>query len=174
MAIINPGDFLIDPTIVDGTELADILNRMYDALRSGHLNATRPPYIGKGGIWTQDKGGGDVELYLYDGTTDKPIGSIENGSNANGFYTKFPDGTLIQHRSNYYVSHDDTVTLPIPFLDGNYALSLTSVAGASDTVAQTLERGFNYFKKLAATFNIKVGATSGGGLFDYVAIGRWK
>ena len=79
MAIINPGDYTIDPTVVDGTELAAILNRTYDAIRSGHLNASRPPYVAAGGVWTQDAGNGDMNLMFYDGTTDHKIGEVVGG-----------------------------------------------------------------------------------------------
>ena len=78
MAIINPGDQPIDPQVVDGTELASRLNRLYKSVYSTHSNGTRPPDITSGGIWSRTSGTG-FDLVMYDGTRDVVIGSVNNG-----------------------------------------------------------------------------------------------
>jgi len=79
VAILNPSDYAIDPTIVDGSDLADILNRTHIADSSNQLNATRPTYITEGGLWTRDNGVDDISLMIYDGTTDHEIGTVTVG-----------------------------------------------------------------------------------------------
>jgi hypothetical protein len=78
MAIINPGDQPIDPQVVDGTELAQRLNRLYKAVYSSHSNSSRPPDITAGGVWARTVTGG-LDLMFYDGTVDHKIGSSING-----------------------------------------------------------------------------------------------
>jgi hypothetical protein len=78
MSIINPGDTPIDPQVVDGTELAHRLNRLYSAVHSSHSNPSRPPSITAGGVWSRTVTGGH-ELMFYDGTADHKIGSSVGG-----------------------------------------------------------------------------------------------
>jgi hypothetical protein len=73
MPILNPGDFPLDPKIVDGTDLAGRLNRLEQATSSTNTNTTRPPYILAGGLWVKDNGYGAkdrYELMMFDGTND--------------------------------------------------------------------------------------------------------
>lgn len=73
MAIISTGDSPIDPNTVDGTELATRLNRLYPAVSSNHSNATRPPYITAGGLWTKFTSPSTYELMFYNGVTDQKV-----------------------------------------------------------------------------------------------------
>lgn len=80
MSILNPGDWPIDPNVVDGTELAARLNRLQQALTSGFSSATRPPSVQAGGVWAQTgPGAGDITLQLFDGIADRKIGSVIGG-----------------------------------------------------------------------------------------------
>jgi len=79
MALINPGDWPIDPNVVDGTELAARLNRLEQAIVSGNASATRPPYLTAGSIWAQTGTGSDLTLNFFDGTADHPVGSVIGG-----------------------------------------------------------------------------------------------
>ena len=80
MAIIPSGIWPIDPTITNGTELAQYLNDWVQAFSSQHANATRPPMIARGGVWAKTLGATDIALMLYDGTTDYEIGKIIGGN----------------------------------------------------------------------------------------------
>lgn len=85
MPLLNPGDWPIDPNVVDGTELAARLNRLQQALVSGSANPTRPPYITAGGTWIRDNGAAATpryELMIFDGTADIKAGG-----------SSFPSGT---------------------------------------------------------------------------------
>jgi hypothetical protein len=119
MTIISSGDSPIDANTVDGTELAARLNRLYPAIGSNHANATRPPYVTAGGLWTKFTSPSTYELYFYNGTTDR---KIEPGSylpSTGGFVTGSVDislnlnigGLLIvgagANSSNIYMSDSD-------------------------------------------------------------------
>ena len=79
MATIPSGVWPIDPTVTNGTELAQYLNDWVQAFSTQHANATRPPMIQRGGVWAKTLGATDIALMLYDGTTDHQIGSIIGG-----------------------------------------------------------------------------------------------
>ena len=80
MAIIPSGIWPIDPTVTNGTELAQYLNDWVQAFGSQHANASRPPMIARGGVWAKTLGAADIALMLYDGTTDHEIGKIIGGN----------------------------------------------------------------------------------------------
>ena len=90
MAIINTGDFPIDPTTTTGTDLADRLNRLMAALESSHANTTRPAYLTAGAVWTQPQAGGGYKLFFYDGARDHQIGSVDAAGTA-----QFGGGTAL-------------------------------------------------------------------------------
>jgi hypothetical protein len=73
----------IDPYVVDGVQLADMLNQWRDAILSWHRGPTRPTYVVPGMMWINDAAGptgwivnvymsptiGDVALFGYNTTT---------------------------------------------------------------------------------------------------------
>lgn len=75
MAIIQTGDFPIDPYTVDGVELAARLNRLQLAISSGQASATRPPFLAAGGNWAKATEDG-FDLMIYDGVNDYTILTI--------------------------------------------------------------------------------------------------
>lgn len=79
MSIINVGDIPINENLVDGTELARRLERLYAAFHSQNSNATRPPSVTAGGIWSKTVAGG-FEMMFYDGTNDIKIGEVAGGA----------------------------------------------------------------------------------------------
>jgi hypothetical protein len=113
-------------------------------------------------------------------------GIIESGSNANGSYLKFSDGTLIQwgrkltatlnvpidnnfgntSGRSYYNGENDIVYFPISFIDTNYSVNLSSSGQAlTSTVRQANTMGRVYVIK---------GVALPASYIDWVAIGRWK
>ncbi|MEC7763392.1 MAG: hypothetical protein VX874_15930 [Pseudomonadota bacterium] len=58
------------------TAQANFLSLVNHVLTQG-AKASRPTELGGGGIWAKDIGGGDFELYLYDGTTDHKIPYVD-------------------------------------------------------------------------------------------------
>jgi len=87
----------IDPYVVDGVQLAGMLNQWRDAMHSYHRGATRPSYIVPGMLWIDDSGGasawklkvylsaglGDRELFVYNTTTGAITISAASGGAAN-------------------------------------------------------------------------------------------
>jgi len=74
-------DWPIDPNRTSGTELAELLNVMVDAVDSNNLGFGRPSYVSAGGLWSKGSEG-SVDLYLYDGTNDILVagsGSADGG-----------------------------------------------------------------------------------------------
>lgn len=109
---------------------------------------------------------------------------IQSGSNSNGKYTKFSDGTLIQYgnvsispledRSQgglSYYSGTINVSLPQNFIDTNYSLS-----------SNILIANMNYFCQsycsIISNSSIVINfASTGKGdtrIIQWIAVGRWK
>jgi hypothetical protein len=104
---------------------------------------------------------------------------IENGSNTNGSYTKFSDGTIIQ----YGMVEGDAITaggrmvklvsLPYSFVDAEYTVTVTQYGGytfsggtyANLAVLNSNQNAFTIFFTQAIAFTPK---------FSWIAIGRWK
>lgn len=87
----------IDPFVVDGVQLADMLNQWRDAIYSMSRGAARPSYVVPGMMWINDSAGptswvvnvyfgptvGDKPLFTYDTTT----GAIALSASSGGTFT---------------------------------------------------------------------------------------
>ena len=113
MAIINTGDFPIDPTTTTGTDLADRLNRLMAALESSHANTTRPAYLTAGAVWTQPQAGGGYKLFFYDGARDHQIGSVDAAGTAQfgGGTALAPEFSATATYATGAIIHDKEATL---------------------------------------------------------------
>ena len=105
---------------------------------------------------------------------------FESGSNANGKYVKFADGTMVcygqfevlgssyAYGALYRTNFNSPVTFPVEFtLPPQISITTTNVVGIIGE-AEILTTGIDYLVVLRAdsynyTFNI-----------DYIAIGKWK
>ena len=104
------------------------------------------------------------------------IGGMESGSNANGKWIKFPDGTMIQSGSftittqgSGFVGPDDG-DFPVPFV-GDIPSMVTNATGGQfwSAVANPTLSSFTMFaQRLNSTTQIPPRA------FSWQAIGRWK
>jgi len=83
MSLVNPTDFPIVPSSTSGTQLADILNRLFNAYETNQANTTRPPELKSGGLWTKVDGA-TLRLMMYDGSVDIEIGNVTGGAGAFG------------------------------------------------------------------------------------------
>jgi hypothetical protein len=86
----------IDPYVVDGVQLADMLNNWRSAVHSWHRGGTRPSYVVPGMMWINDSGGatnwivnvymsptvGDVAMFIYNTST----GAITLAGSAGGTF----------------------------------------------------------------------------------------
>lgn len=123
----------------------------------------------------------DKEYILDNGNYEEFV-NIESGSNANGSYTKFPDGTLICTCSSLTGSMDSTSkvyiagwTFPYPFIDTNYVITGNVLAGNSKayTVAFTNGTATSIIQhtKCLGTNGAVTDCDRGA---PCMAIGRWK
>jgi len=109
-------------------------------------------------------------------------GVVETGSNANGRWTKFVDGTLIQQGQVSVTSAIGTAmggvyrtadavpkNLAVTFYDDTYSLILTPKAAINS--AYYVEKNAGNFTCYAIAYTSLSAANR---YIDYVAIGRWK
>lgn len=92
MAQITAGDGTIDPTVVDGTDLAARLERFYAADQSQNSGPSRPATLTAGGLWVKTGAANSPELYMYDGATDILI-MDKNGLSGGDIMSAPPAGT---------------------------------------------------------------------------------
>lgn len=112
---------------------------------------------------------------------------IESGSNDNGSWIKFGDGTLIQYGSikknvsittasssgKYYYQDDINIILPTSFVDGNYFSNVISVSNQNGS-----QNVYSVRKKTQSKFDFCLSSlisySSNDNTFWWFAIGRWK
>jgi microcystin-dependent protein len=66
----------IDPYVVDGETLANMLNRWRDAIYTIHRGSARPAYIVPGMLWVDDSGGAEswvLKVFLSSAIDDSPL-----------------------------------------------------------------------------------------------------
>ena len=104
---------------------------------------------------------------------------IESGSNENGSWVKFPDGTLIQYGripTPVYDPNGYPITLPMAFIDASYSLiaqnGVITTGETYVTSAETINHSVDTFLVKFVANGIGVGG--GTYVFNYQAIGRWK
>lgn len=107
-------------------------------------------------------------------------GVVESGSNSNGSYTKFADGTLIQQgNTDRFTVPAGTggskdVTFPINFYDTDYCVIQTELGGGtyySQVAESTTNKTLSGFK-CNCWNNTSASAADVG--YSWIAIGRWK
>ena len=118
----------------------------------------------------------NIETAINDGVN----GVINSGSNTNGNYTKFADGTLIcwgtKNFTNVssYSGSDQTVTLPFNFVNNTYCIQFSKSAGGSYWAETTAQSN----AKTTSSFRLELYNMGGGTLptinICWLAIGKWK
>lgn len=124
---------------------------------------------------------------LQDNVEDAIDGVVESGSNANGSYIKYNDGTLIQYgevsknvtitnysnSSQWYYDDGYGITLPLEFINTNYFINVKALGANAITLnvygiekVSTTRANFNLSSKISYSYN-NFG-------FEWFAIGRWK
>lgn len=95
---------------------------------------------------------------------NQPI--VSSGSNANGYWVRFADGTQICIGNKNNLS-SSSYTLPYPFIDTNYALAVAQSKGASGNVRRP---GLT----IVSNTQFRGDTDANIGNWWYIAIGRWK
>lgn len=132
-----------------------------------------------------------IEQGIYDNsTTLQTIATtaqniIESGSNANGNFVKYSDGTMVCYGTVYTtnpthndwygfcrISNEFTFSLAKAFKDNNYSLTISSTTyGYFSTIITSITT--NSFGFRAFTHN-QDAYTPNNGVFNYIAIGKWE
>lgn len=95
---------------------------------------------------------------------------IESGSNANGYYTKFADGTLICYGNKTISNYAMTINYPAIFIDTNYSL-VTQFVRDESLGNFSNSQGLN---TMTTTNCVCYSAYSETATVLWIAIGRWK
>lgn len=121
-----------------------------------------------------------IEQGIYDN-------AFESGSNANGNYIKFNDGTLIQwgkvnksvtlsnlsQGTQWYYEDGYKINLPVSFIDNNFFANVSNYYNGNITlnIYSITGRSASSFE-----FNLScsVAVTNANAEFGWFAIGRWK
>lgn len=122
-------------------------------------------------------------IRMSDGTDTLYPESAVYGSNANGSYVKFADGTLIQNGSiaptltlsqigsSGIYSTTTTVTFPLAFADAKFYAYGTSRYGTGHAVPiGAIQSGAGYMTLTVYDFYARSGSIT----VNWCAIGRWK
>jgi len=67
MSQLPSGDWLINPSVTSGNDLASILNRLEDVLRTTNSGATAPTEFKDGTMWLDDSAPTSYSLKIYNG-----------------------------------------------------------------------------------------------------------
>ncbi len=203
------------------TQAADFGALVAHVLSQG-VGSSRPTNLTAGGLWAKDLGAGSYQFYLYDGTTDILLPSLDDlinatakttpvdadtlplndsadsgalktlpianlkaaivstGTNANGTYTKFADGTMICRGGSsgalsasntsgaMYYSNQSNMTFPAAFSAAPTVI-LSTTHGANDAFAGAVNSlttsGFS-----AAIWSAQASSSAA---IQYVAQGKW-
>lgn len=105
---------------------------------------------------------------------------VESGSNANGSYIKFSDGTMIQSGTvNCNASSYGLITFPSAFSSSNVIMTANNIYNQSDelgliltTQSDTTTAGVIYFRKYKNGNLVTVTNTTV--VANWIAIGKWK
>ena len=100
-----------------------------------------------------------------------------SGSNSNGSWIKFEDGTMIEYGINYGVNNSyRLITFPIKFTSLSIVLS-TINAYADNYIYNSVAYDFNNENcKVVVFYAVANGGSwsRGGNQFSWLAIGKWK
>jgi len=106
------------------------------------------------------------------GTVEHDVATmgIESGSNDNGNWTKFPDGTLICTNREAKVGNPLGWNFPKAFID------IPTLSGAVEAPGDDRTINFSTPSKTAVSYYrfLNGAANSNGAMTNMIAIGRWK
>ena len=95
---------------------------------------------------------------------------MERGSNANGEFVKFADGTMIcQRQFTTGVSSGAVLTLPATFVNSTYSLAFNNTQPSSQQISTSA--------KTSSTFTMRIldqiFSTTDASQLEFIAFGRW-
>ena len=153
------GETYID-AMVD-TELKRISTGGGTSIQIGGIEPTNPATK----LWVED------DMLTSLGT------EIESGSNENGSYIKFADGTMIQYKSLVITTANQATTnveLPIDYLNSGFTILVNSLNYHSSNINYSSNSISKNTFKVIATDNETGTTPTSAEAFSYATIGRWK
>lgn len=118
-----------------------------------------------------------TKLWVEDDMLDNIGSEIESGSNENGSYIKFADGTMIQHKSLVITTANQATTnveLPIDYLNSGFTILVNSLNYHSSNINYSSNSTSKNTFEVIATDNETGTTPTSAEAFSYVTIGRWK
>ena len=115
--------------------------------------------------------GAFTDYSRYNDVAQQDITAIDSGSNANGQWIKYPDGTLIMTHQHAATGTAETITFPETMINTSYSInaSPTASSGAVNVSAKPHNLTTTTFDLVVVT----AGAYAGQAIC-YTAVGRWK
>lgn len=116
------------------------------------------------------------EMEAIKSLNEKVAGIVESGSNENGSWVKFSDGTMICYGSTSANANSDyyTLTFPCQFIDSNYSISITNIYSYSSNIIWNTgalnPNNVILYPRIAGQATIPTVQT----MATYTVIGRWK
>lgn len=108
------------------------LTALFEAIQSGHIGTARPSYAVKGMLWAKDIPASDlVEIYLYDGSGDALIGSVD--TTTSHFVPAGQTGAPILNDSPSTIPVGAYVIAYAPSLTNAQSTLLTTFSAAADS-----------------------------------------
>lgn len=182
-AIVTNEDILFS---TDGTykvvlEFNSVLNKIYAKISTDALTRTSTVWqlqlatvVKSGATYTVTDTRRDTSLCGYANRLFDASTIIASGSNANGSYIKFGDGTLKQWFKGSMVvgsASGFTKSFPAPFIDNQYACVVSSLNSKTVITPDNVYAASTNFWCYRTDEVSTVGTTV---TFAYQAIGRWK
>ena len=118
-----------------------------------------------------------TKLWVEDDMLDNIGSEIESGSNENGSYIKFADGTMIQYKSLVITTANQATTnveLPIDYLNSGFTILVSSLNYHSSNINYSSNSISKNTFKVIATDNETGTTPTSAEAFSYATIGRWK
>ena len=118
-----------------------------------------------------------TKLWVEDDMLDNIGSEIESGSNENGSYIKFADGTMIQYKALVITTANQATTnveLPIDYLNSGFTILVSSLNYNSSNINYSSNSISKNTFKVIATDNETGTTPTSAEAFSYATIGRWK
>ena len=118
-----------------------------------------------------------TKLWVEDDMLDNIGSEIESGSNENGSYIKFADGTMIQYKALVITTANQATTnveLPIDYLNSGFTILVSSLNYHSSNINYSSNSISKNTFKVIATDNETGTTPTSAEAFSYATIGRWK
>lgn len=131
-----------------------------------------------GGVATLDSGGKLMQMPTAEDVGAMATNAVQSGSNSNGSWIKWPDGTMFCWAVGAYTVQNSEVSvmMPMPFSTSDYVPTISfhwvNTAAAIGAIRGMTVNGFSV--RVSDAINDKTYDNGTQLTMSYIAIGRWK